>query len=154
MMYLEGEEIPVEEIKAVIRKATIDNEHGAHRLRYFLQEQGRSEAAGCSRGLYARPLDMPGIKGINPETEEEDFRPASDDAPFSALAFKIATDPYVGKLCYFRVYSGTLEKGTTVLQLLPRAINERMGRILQMHANHREDIETGLRRRHRRRWSA
>ena len=86
------------------------------------------------------PLDKKGIRGVNPETEEEDFRPASDDAPFSALAFKIATDPYVGKLCYFRVYSGTLEKGTTVLNCT-KGVNERMGRILQMHANHREDIE-------------
>ena len=86
------------------------------------------------------PLDKKGIKGINPETEEEDFRPASDDAPFSALAFKIATDPYVGKLCYFRVYSGTLEKGTTVLNCT-KGTNERLGRILQMHANHREDID-------------
>ena len=86
------------------------------------------------------PLDKKGIKGVNPETEEEDFRPASDEAPFSALAFKIATDPYVGKLCYFRVYSGTLEKGTSVLNCT-KGVKERMGRILQMHSNHREDID-------------
>ena len=86
------------------------------------------------------PLDKKGIKGVNPETGEEDFRPASDEAPFSALAFKIATDPYVGKLCYFRVYSGTLTKGTTVLNCTKQS-KERLGRILQMHSNHREDID-------------
>jgi len=87
------------------------------------------------------PLDKKGIAGINPKTEEEDFRPADDSAPFSALAFKIATDPFVGKLCFFRVYSGSVNKGTTVLNSTKGA-RERLGRIMQMHANHREDLET------------
>ena len=87
------------------------------------------------------PTDIPAIKGINPETGEEDERPADDDAPFSALAFKIMTDPYVGRLSFFRVYSGTLNTGTTVLNST-KSKKERIGRILQMHANHREDIET------------
>ena len=86
------------------------------------------------------PLDKKGISGINPKTEEEEFRPADDSAPFSALAFKIATDPFVGRLCFFRVYSGSVEKGTTVLNSTKGA-RERMGRILQMHANHREDLD-------------
>jgi elongation factor G len=86
------------------------------------------------------PLDIPAIKGVNPDTEEEDERPADDNAPFSALAFKIATDPYVGRLSFFRVYSGQLDKGSSVLNSTKKQ-NERMGRILQMHANHREDID-------------
>ena len=141
MMYLEGEEIPVEKIKAVIRKATIDNEMVPIVCGTSYKNKGVQELLDAVVDYMPSPLDKKGIRGINPETEEEDFRPASDDAPFSALAFKIATDPYVGKLCYFRVYSGTLEKGTTVLNCT-KGVNERMGRILQMHANHREDIET------------
>ncbi len=86
------------------------------------------------------PVDVPAIKGINPDTDEEDERPSSDDAPFAALAFKIATDPFVGKICFFRVYSGTLEKGSYVLNSC-KGKRERMGRILQMHANHREDLD-------------
>ena len=140
MMYLEGEEIPVEKIKAVIRKATIDNEMVPIVCGTSYKNKGVQELLDAVVDYMPSPLDKKGIRGINPETEEEDFRPASDDAPFSALAFKIATDPYVGKLCYFRVYSGTLEKGTTVLNCT-KGVNERMGRILQMHANHREDIE-------------
>ena len=140
MMYLEGEEIPVEKIKAVIRKATIDNEMVPIVCGTSYKNKGVQELLDAVVDYMPSPLDKKGIRGINPETEEEDFRPASDDAPFSALAFKIATDPYVGKLCYFRVYSGTLEKGTTVLNCT-QGVNERMGRILQMHANHREDIE-------------
>ena len=140
MMYLEGEEIPVEKIKAVIRKATIDNEMVPIVCGTSYKNKGVQELLDAVVDYMPSPLDKKGIRGVNPETEEEDFRPASDDAPFSALAFKIATDPYVGKLCYFRVYSGTLEKGTTVLNCT-KGVNERMGRILQMHANHREDIE-------------
>ena len=140
MKYLEGEEITVEEIKAVIRRATIANEMVPIVCGTSYKNKGVQEVLDAVVDYMPSPLDKKGIKGINPETEEEDFRPASDEAPFSALAFKIATDPYVGKLCYFRVYSGTLEKGTTVLNCT-KGTKERLGRILQMHANHREDID-------------
>ena len=140
MMYLEGEEIPVEKIKAVIRRATIANEMVPIVCGTSYKNKGVQELLDAVVDYMPSPLDKKGIRGINPDTEEEDFRPASDDAPFSALAFKIATDPYVGKLCYFRVYSGTLEKGTSVLNCT-KGVKERMGRILQMHANHREDID-------------
>ena len=140
MMYLEGEEIPVDMIKAVIRKATIANEMVPVVCGTSYKNKGVQQVLDAVVEYMPSPLDKKGIKGINPTTEEEDFRPASDEAPFSALAFKIATDPYVGKLCYFRVYSGTLEKGTTVLNCT-KGKNERMGRILQMHSNHREDID-------------
>ena len=140
MMYLEGEEVPVDMIKKVIRKATIANEMVPIVCGTSYKNKGVQEVLDAVVDYMPSPLDKKGIKGVNPETEEEDFRPASDDAPFSALAFKIATDPYVGKLCYFRVYSGTLEKGTSVLNCT-KGVKERMGRILQMHANHREDID-------------
>ena len=140
MMYLEGEEIPVEMIKAVIRKATIANEMVPVVCGTSYKNKGVQQVLDAVVDFMPSPLDKKGIKGINPETEEEDFRPASDEAPFSALAFKIATDPYVGKLCYFRVYSGTLTKGTTVLNCT-KGTKERLGRILQMHSNHREDID-------------
>ena len=140
MMYLEGEEIPVEKIKAVIRRATIANEMVPIVCGTSYKNKGVQELLDAVVDYMPSPLDKKGIRGINPDTEEEDFRPASDDAPFSALAFKIATDPYVGKLCYFRVYSGTLEKGTSVLNCT-KGVKERMGRILQMHANHREDLD-------------
>ncbi len=140
MKYLEGEEITVPEIKAVIRRATIANEMVPVVCGTSYKNKGVQEVLDAVVDYMPSPLDKKGIKGTNPETEEEDFRPASDEAPFSALAFKIATDPYVGKLCYFRVYSGTLEKGTTVLNCTKNS-NERLGRILQMHANHREDID-------------
>ncbi len=140
MMYLEGEEVPEDMIKAVIRKATIANEMVPVVCGTSYKNKGVQQVLDAVVDYMPSPLDKKGIKGINPETEEEDFRPASDEAPFSALAFKIATDPYVGKLCYFRVYSGTLEKGTTVLNCTKGA-KERMGRILQMHANHREDLD-------------
>ena len=141
MKYLEGEEITVPEIKAVIRRATIANEMVPVVCGTSYKNKGVQEVLDAVVDYMPSPLDKKGIKGINPETEEEDFRPASDEAPFSALAFKIATDPYVGKLCYFRVYSGTLEKGSTVLNCT-KGTKERLGRILQMHANHREDIDT------------
>ena len=140
MKYLEGEEITVPEIKAVIRRATIANEMVPVVCGTSYKNKGVQEVLDAVVDYMPSPLDKKGIKGVNPETEEEDFRPASDDAPFSALAFKIATDPYVGKLCYFRVYSGTLEKGSTVLNCT-KGTKERLGRILQMHANHREDID-------------
>ena len=140
MMYLEGEEVPVETIKAVIRKATIANEMIPVVCGTSYKNKGVQQVLDAVVDYMPSPLDKKGIKGVNPDTEEEDFRPASDEAPFSALAFKIATDPYVGKLCYFRVYSGVLEKGTTVLNCT-KGKTERMGRILQMHANHREDLD-------------
>jgi len=140
MMYLEGEDVPVDMIKAAIRKATIANEMVPVVCGTSYKNKGVQQVLNAVVDYMPSPLDKKGIKGINPETEEEDFRPASDEAPFSALAFKIATDPYVGKLCYFRVYSGVLEKGTTILNCTKNT-KERMGRILQMHANHREDID-------------
>ncbi len=140
MMYLEGEEVPVEMIKETIRKATIDNLMVPVVCGTSYKNKGVQQVLDAVVDYMPSPLDKKGIKGVNPDTEEEDFRPASDEAPFSALAFKIATDPYVGKLCYFRVYSGTLTKGTTVLNCT-KGTKERMGRILQMHSNHREDID-------------
>ena len=140
MMYLEGEEVPVDMIKAVIRKATIANEMVPVVCGTSYKNKGVQQVLDAVVDYMPSPLDKKGIAGVNPATEEADFRPASDEAPFSALAFKIATDPYVGKLCYFRVYSGTLEKGTSVLNCT-KGKTERMGRILQMHSNHREDID-------------
>ncbi len=140
-MYLNGDEVPIDKIKAAIRKATIDNTMVPVTCGSSYKNKGVQEMLDAVVDYLPSPLDKKGVKGINPDTDEEDFRPASDDAPFSALAFKIATDPYVGKLCYFRVYSGTLEKGTTVLNSTKHS-RERLGRILQMHANHREDITT------------
>ena len=139
-MYMEGEDVPVEKIKAAIRAATIANEMVPVVCGTSYKNKGVQQVLDAVVDYMPSPLDKKGIKGVNPETEEEDFRPASDEAPFSALAFKIATDPYVGKLCYFRVYSGTLEKGTTVLNCT-KGTKERLGRILQMHSNHREDID-------------
>ena len=140
MLYLEGEEVPVDMIKAVIRKATIANDMVPVVCGTSYKNKGVQQVLDAVVDYMPSPVDKKGIKGINPNTEEEDFRPASDDAPFSALAFKIATDPFVGKLCFFRVYSGTLEKGTTILNCT-KGSKERLGRILQMHANHREDID-------------
>ena len=139
-LYLEGEEIPVAKIKAAIRAATIANEMVPVVCGTSYKNKGVQQVLDAVVDYMPSPIDKKGIKGVNPETEEEDFRPASDEAPFSALAFKIATDPFVGKLCFFRVYSGTLEKGTTVLNCT-KGSKERLGRILQMHANHREDID-------------
>ena len=139
-MVLMEEEVPVELIKKTIREATIANEMVPVVCGTSYKNKGVQQVLDAVVDYMPSPLDKKGIKGINPDTEEEDFRPASDEAPFSALAFKIATDPYVGKLCFFRVYSGTLEKGTTVLNCT-KGTKERLGRILQMHANHREDID-------------
>ena len=140
-LVLMEEEVPVELIKKTIRQATIDNAMVPVVCGTSYKNKGVQQVLDAVVDYMPSPLDKKGIKGVNPDTEEEDFRPASDEAPFSALAFKIATDPYVGKLCYFRVYSGKLEKGTTVLNCTKGA-RERMGRILQMHSNHREDIDT------------
>ena len=139
-LVLMEEEVPVEMIKKTIREATLANEMVPVVCGTSYKNKGVQMVLDAVVDYMPSPLDKKGIKGVNPVTEEEDFRPASDEAPFSALAFKIATDPYVGKLCYFRVYSGTLEKGTTVLNCT-KGKTERMGRILQMHANHREDLD-------------
>jgi len=139
-MVLMDEEVPVAKIKEIIRRATIANEMVPVVCGTSYKNKGVQMVLDAVVDYMPSPLDKKGIKGINPDTEEEDFRPASDEAPFSALAFKIATDPYVGKLCFFRVYSGTLEKGSTVLNCT-KGSKERLGRILQMHANHREDID-------------
>ena len=138
--YLEGEEITVEEIKAVLRKATIDNEIVPVTCGTSYKNKGVQKLLDAIVDYMPSPLDVPSIKGVNPETGEEVERHAGDEQPFSALAFKIATDPFVGKLCFFRVYSGIVAAGSTVLNAT-KDKKERMGRILQMHANHRADLE-------------
>ena len=138
--YLEGEEITVEEIKAVLRKATIDNEIVPVTCGTSYKNKGVQKLLDAIVDYMPSPLDVPSIKGVDPETGEDVERHAGDDQPFSALAFKIATDPFVGKLCFFRVYSGIVEAGSTVLNAT-KGKKERMGRILQMHANHRADLE-------------
>ena len=138
--YLEGEEITVEEIKAVLRKATIENEIVPVTCGTSYKNKGVQKLLDAIVDYMPSPLDVPSIKGVNPETGEEVERHAGDDQPFSALAFKIATDPFVGKLCFFRVYSGIVAAGSTVLNAT-KDKKERMGRILQMHANHRADLE-------------
>ena len=138
--YLEGEEITVEEIKAVLRKATIDNEIVPVTCGTSYKNKGVQKLLDAIVDYMPSPLDVPSIKGVNPETGEEVERHAGDDQPFSALAFKIAADPFVGKLCFFRVYSGIVAAGSTVLNAT-KDKKERMGRILQMHANHRADLE-------------
>ena len=138
--YLEGEDISEAEIKAVIRKATIANEMVPVCCGSSYKNKGVQNLLDAVVDYMPAPTDIENIKGVNPETGEEEERPSSDDAPFAALAFKIATDPYVGKLCFMRVYSGTIATGTTVYNS-NKDLNERVGRILQMHANHREDID-------------
>ena len=140
MMYLEGEEIPMDDLKAAIRKATIANEMVPVLCGTSYKNKGVQQLLDAVLDYMPAPTDIEDIKGINPETEEEETRPSDDNAPFAALAFKIATDPFVGKLCFFRVYSGTVKAGTTVYNSV-KDNNERMGRILQMHANHRQDID-------------
>ena len=139
MMYLEGEEIPVEDLKKALRKATIDNKLVPVLCGTAYRNKGVQMLLDAIVDYMPAPIDIPPIKGVNPDTDEEDERPSDDEAPFSALAFKIATDPFVGRLSFFRVYSGTLEAGTSVLNAT-KDKRERMGRILLMHANHREDI--------------
>ena len=138
--YLNGEELTIDEIKACIRKSTIANHMVPVTCGTSYKNKGVQKLLDAIIDYMPAPTDIPDIKGVNPETEEEETRPSSDDAPFAALAFKIATDPFVGKLCFFRVYSGTLEAGATVYNST-KDNNERIGRILQMHANHRQDIE-------------
>ena len=139
-MYLGGEEVPQEKIRAAIRKATIANEMVPVTCGTSYKNKGVQKMLDAIVDYMPSPLDIPPIKGVNPKTEEEEERPSDDSAPFSALAFKIMTDPYVGRLSFFRVYSGHLTTGSTVLNSTKNT-KERMGRILQMHANHREDIE-------------
>ena len=140
-LFLNGDEIPAEKIRAAIRKATIAVQMIPVTCGTSYKNKGVQELLDAIVDYMPSPLDKKGIGGVNPKTDEEEFRPADDNAPFSALAFKIATDPFVGKLCFFRVYSGTVSKGTTVLNST-KGSRERLGRIMQMHANHREDIET------------
>ena len=138
--YCEGEEIAVEDLKRALRKATIDNKIVPVVCGTSYKNKGVQKLLDAVIDFMPSPLDIPAIKGVNPETGEEDVRHASDDEPFSALAFKIMTDPYVGKLCFFRVYSGTIEAGQTAYNPGKKA-RERFGRILQMHANDRKDID-------------
>ena len=138
--FTEGE-LTKEEIKKALRKATIDNSIVPVTCGSSYRNKGVQKLLDAIVDYMPSPLDVPAIKGINPETEEEEERPSDDNGPFAALAFKIATDPFVGKLAFFRVYSGKVDAGTTVYNSCKDA-NERMGRIVQMHANHRTDLET------------
>jgi elongation factor G len=140
MKYLEGEELTEDEIKKGLRIGTVNCKITPVTCGASYKNKGVQELLDAIVAYMPSPLDIPHIKGINPDTEEEIERQTSDTEPFAALAFKIATDPFVGKLCFFRVYSGTLETGTTVLNS-NKGKKERIGRILQMHANHREDID-------------
>ncbi len=140
MMYLEGEEISVEDLKVALRKATIANQLVPVCCGTSYKNKGVQKLLDAVIDYMPSPLDIPAIKGVNPDTEEPDERKGTDDEPFAALAFKIMTDPFVGKLCFFRVYSGTLEAGMTAYNPEKKA-RERFGRILQMHANERKDID-------------
>ena len=137
--FFNGEELTQEEIKTAIRKATIANEMVPVCCGTSYRNKGVQMLLDSIVEYMPSPLDVPAIKGVNPDTDEEEERKSSDDEPFAALAFKIATDPFVGKLCFFRVYSGTVTAGSTVYNSV-KDNNERLGRILQMHANHRQDI--------------
>jgi len=139
MKYLEGEEITVEELKAGIRKATLSVEFFPVLCGSAFKNKGVQLMLDAVVDYLPSPLDIPSIKGIIPDTDEDVERHANDDEPFSALAFKVMTDPYVGKLTFFRVYSGTLQSGSYVLNST-KGKRERIGRILQMHANHRQEI--------------
>ena len=138
--YLEGEELTIPEIKKAIRTQTLANAIVPVVCGTSYKNKGVQKLLDAIVDYMPAPTDVEDIKGINPETEEEESRPSTDDAPFSALAFKIATDPFVGKICFFRVYSGFVKAGTTVYNSVKDG-NERLGRILQMHANHRQDID-------------
>ena len=141
MKYLEGEEITEAELKAAIRKATINVEFFPVLCGSAFKNKGVQMMLDAVIDYLPSPLDIPAIKGVNPDTDEEEERPASDEEPFAALAFKIMTDPFVGRLTFFRVYSGVLDSGSYVLNT-SKGKRERIGRILQMHANHRNEIET------------
>ena len=138
--FLMEEEITTEEIKAVIRKATIANEMVPVCCGTSYRNKGVQKLLDAIVDYMPSPLDVPAIKGVNPETDEEVTRPSSDEEPFAALAFKIATDPFVGKLAFFRVYSGVVKAGDTVYNS-SKDSNERLGRIVQMHANSRKDLD-------------
>ena len=140
-MYLEGQEIPTDKIRAAIRKATVAVEMVPVTCGSSYRNKGVQKLLDAIVDYMPAPTDIPAIVGTNPKTDEEEDRHASDDEPFSALAFKIMTDPYVGRLSFFRVYSGTLNTGSSVLNAT-KGKRERVGRLLQMHANHREDLET------------
>ncbi|MGO1369140.1 MAG: elongation factor G [Senegalia sp. (in: firmicutes)] len=140
MKYLEGEEITNEELKVGIRKATIANQIVPVLCGSAYKNKGVQLLIDAIVEYMPSPLDVPPIQGIIPNTEEQSERPSSDEEPFSALAFKIMTDPYVGKLAFFRIYSGTMESGSYVLNSTKNK-RERIGRILQMHANSREEID-------------
>ncbi len=140
MLVLDEQPVPQDMIRRALRKGTIENLLVPVTCGTSYKNKGVQKLLDAIVDYMPSPVDIPPIEGINPETEEEDHRPASDEAPFSALAFKIATDPYVGRLSFVRVYSGVLNTGTTVLNSTKNQ-KERIGRILQMHANHREDIE-------------
>ena len=138
--YLNGESLSIDEIKKVIRRETIANRFVPVTCGTSYRNKGVQMLLDAIVDYMPAPTDIPAIKGTNPETGDEEDRHASDEEPFSALAFKIATDPFVGKLCFFRVYSGTVSAGTTIFNST-KSDDERMGRILQMHANHRQDLE-------------
>ena len=138
--YFGGEELTIDEIKSTIRKATIDNTMVPVTCGSSYRNKGVQMLLDAIVDYMPAPTDVPAIKGVDPETGDEVERPSSDKEPFAALAFKIATDPFVGKLCFFRVYSGTVSAGTTVYNSV-KDNNERLGRILQMHANDRKDID-------------
>ena len=140
MKFFDGEELTVDEIKTCIRKATIANNMVPVTCGTSYRNKGVQMLLDAVVDFMPAPTDVESIKGVNPDTDEEEYRHSSDTEPFAALAFKIATDPYVGKLCFFRVYSGIVEAGTTVYNSV-KGDNERMGRILQMHSNHRQDID-------------
>ncbi|WP_283672850.1 elongation factor G [Butyricicoccus sp. Marseille-Q5471] len=140
MKYLEGEEITVPELKAALRKGVCGVQIIPVLCGTAYRNKGVQMLLDAVVDYMPAPTDIEDIKGVNPNTEEEDSRPSSDDAPFSALAFKIATDPFVGRLTFFRVYSGTITAGSSVLNAT-KDNRERLGRILQMHANHRQDID-------------
>ncbi len=139
--YFEGEEPTIEQMKVIIRKATIANEMVPICCGTSYRNKGVQPLLDAIVDYMPAPTDVEAIKGVNPDTDEEEVRHSSDTEPFSALAFKIATDPFVGKICFFRVYSGTVDAGAGVYNSVKQN-RERMGRILQMHANHREDLET------------
>lgn len=141
MKYLEGEEITNEELKAGIRKATINVEFFPVLCGSAFKNKGVQLMLDAVIDYLPSPLDIPAIKGVNPDTDEEETRPASDEESFAALAFKIMTDPFVGRLTFFRVYSGVLQSGSYVLNT-SKGKRERIGRILQMHANSRQEIDT------------
>ncbi|MCX7721173.1 MAG: elongation factor G [Dictyoglomus thermophilum] len=140
MKYLEGEEISVADLKRVLRRATIEGKLYPALCGSAFKNKGIQPLLDAVIDYLPSPLDLPPVKGINPITGEEEIRLVSEDESFAALAFKVMTDPYVGKLTYFRVYSGKLEKGSYVYNST-KGKKERIGRLLQMHANHREDID-------------